>query len=87
MLMPSAGATEGVGAAAGVICAAPAGDDNCRRGKNWTTQEQLSLIDSNVKLRGEHRSWRGCELRRIPRRKQSRAAVRRVPSLSWRRGR
>jgi hypothetical protein len=42
ILMFSAGTTEGVGATTGVICAAPAGGDNCRRGKNWTTQEQLS---------------------------------------------
>jgi hypothetical protein len=53
--MSSAGATEGVGDTAGVICAAPAGGDNCRLGKNWTTQEHLSLIDTYVKLRGEHR--------------------------------
>jgi hypothetical protein len=69
------GTTEGVGATAGVICVAPAGGDNYCRGKNWTTQELLSLIDSFVKLRGEHRSWRGCGRRRIPRRNQSRAAV------------
>jgi hypothetical protein len=48
--MSSAGTTEGVGATAGVICAAPAGGNNCRRGKNWTTQEQRSLIDSYVKF-------------------------------------
>jgi hypothetical protein len=46
----SAGTTEVVGATAGVICAAPSGGENCRRGKNWTTQELLSLIESYVKL-------------------------------------
>jgi hypothetical protein len=46
----SAGTTEGVGATAGVICAAPVGGDSRRRGKNWMTQDQLSLVDDYVNL-------------------------------------
>jgi hypothetical protein len=76
VLMSSAGTTEGVGATAGVVCAAPAGGDRIGRHNSG------SLSDSFAKRRGEHRSWRGYGLRVIRRRKQSRAAVRRVPSLS-----
>jgi hypothetical protein len=54
--MSSAGIAEGVGATTGVICAAPAGGDNCRHGKNWTTQgSSLSLtLTSNFEESTAH---------------------------------
>jgi hypothetical protein len=55
--MSPAGTTEGAGATAGVICAATASGDSRRRGKNWTTQAQLSIsltLLSNVEESTAH---------------------------------
>jgi hypothetical protein len=48
--MFSAGNMEGVSATAVGIGVSSAGGDNRCRGKNWTTQEQLALIDAYVNV-------------------------------------